>query len=462
VVEAITDEQYKNSYGITTIDNGIQLEFVKKHAYGTNFGSRVYLMDGTDSYKMFKLKNREFTMDFDVSEAPCGLNGAMYFVEMDKSGDYGGGNKAGAKYGTGYCDAQCPHDVKWIHGEANVKNWTKGDPSRGPSEGHYGACCQELDIWEANSMANAYTPHPCQKSGETLVGNYKCEGAECGDNGSGERYKGVCDKDGCDFNPYRMGNQSFFGKGKIIDTTKPITVVTQFITTDGTDDGDLSEMRRLYIQNGEIIKNSVATNVPGSYDSITDEFCDTQKETYGNPNEHKVKGGLAEMGRSLDRGHVMVMSVWDDPAVNMNWLDSAFPLDVPASNPGVERGACPGGVSSTPEYLRSKHGNARVSFSNAAVGEIGSTFAVDGPQPTPRPTPSPTPTPTPSPSPSAGGCYLSDCGCPPFSSGQSWCNANSAIMTGWCAESSGNCNNCNGVYCGSTSGFLARVARHHS
>lgn len=25
-------------------------------------------------------------------------------------------NKAGAKYGTGYCDAQCPQDIKFING----------------------------------------------------------------------------------------------------------------------------------------------------------------------------------------------------------------------------------------------------------------------------------------------------------------------------------------------------------
>ena len=30
------------------------------------------------------------------------------------------GNKAGASYGTGYCDAQCPHDIKFINGEANL------------------------------------------------------------------------------------------------------------------------------------------------------------------------------------------------------------------------------------------------------------------------------------------------------------------------------------------------------
>ena len=28
-------------------------------------------------------------------------------------------NEAGPPYGTGYCDAQCPHDIKWINGEAN-------------------------------------------------------------------------------------------------------------------------------------------------------------------------------------------------------------------------------------------------------------------------------------------------------------------------------------------------------
>ena len=33
------------------------------------------------------------------------------------------GNTAGAEFGTGYCDAQCPHDIKFINGEANVIDW---------------------------------------------------------------------------------------------------------------------------------------------------------------------------------------------------------------------------------------------------------------------------------------------------------------------------------------------------
>merc|ERR1719188_2829770 len=35
------------------------------------------------------------------------------------------------------------------------------------------------------------------------------------------------------------------------------------------------------------------------------------------------------MGESLDRGHVMIFSLWDDVEVNMLWLDSAYPLTKP-------------------------------------------------------------------------------------------------------------------------------------
>ena len=33
-------------------------------------------------------------------------------------------SQAGASYGTGYCDAQCPADLKFINGEANCMDWT--------------------------------------------------------------------------------------------------------------------------------------------------------------------------------------------------------------------------------------------------------------------------------------------------------------------------------------------------
>lgn len=41
---------------------------------------------------------------------------------------------------------------------------------------------------------------------------------------------GNCDRDGCDYNSYRLGNTTFFGPNQNIDTTQPFTVTTQFYT----------------------------------------------------------------------------------------------------------------------------------------------------------------------------------------------------------------------------------------
>ena len=35
-------------------------------------------------YILYRLKNKEFPFDVDVSELPCGMNGALYFVEMEE------------------------------------------------------------------------------------------------------------------------------------------------------------------------------------------------------------------------------------------------------------------------------------------------------------------------------------------------------------------------------------------
>jgi cellulose 1,4-beta-cellobiosidase len=116
---AIDGADYSATYGITVSGNALTMKFVTKGEFATNVGSRVYLLDSESKYYMFKPKNQEFTFDVDVSQLPCGLNGALYFSEMEADGGLAkhSGNKAGAKYGTGYCDAQCPHDMKFIDGE---------------------------------------------------------------------------------------------------------------------------------------------------------------------------------------------------------------------------------------------------------------------------------------------------------------------------------------------------------
>jgi len=79
-------------------------------------------MASDSKYQMFKLLNQEFSFDVDVSNLPCGLNSALYLVEMNEDGGMAkySTNKASAKYGTGYCDTQCPHDIKSINGEVRT------------------------------------------------------------------------------------------------------------------------------------------------------------------------------------------------------------------------------------------------------------------------------------------------------------------------------------------------------
>lgn len=118
---AVDGADYSGTYGITTSGNALNLKFVTNGPYSKNIGSRTYLMASDTQYQMFKLLNREFTFDVDVSQLGCGLNGALYFVNMDADGGMAkySTNKAGAKFGTGYCDSQCPRDLKFINGQVS-------------------------------------------------------------------------------------------------------------------------------------------------------------------------------------------------------------------------------------------------------------------------------------------------------------------------------------------------------
>ena len=225
-----------------------------------------------------------------------------------------------------------------------------------------------MDIWEANNDAAAFTPHPCSVDGQT-----ECSGTDCGDDD--ERYAGVCDKDGCDFNSFRMGDQTFLGPGETVDTNQKFTVVTQFLTNNNQSSGTLNEIRRLYVQNGRVIANS-KTNIPGlaEFDSVTDAFCNAQKEVFGDTNTFEQMGGLATMGTAFDKGMVLVMSIWDDYAAQMLWLDSDYPTTADPSSPGVARGACPT-TSGNPTDVESQSPGATVIYSNIKFGPIGSTYA---------------------------------------------------------------------------------------
>merc|ERR1712023_124308 len=101
-------------------------------------------------------------------------------------------------------------------------------------------------------------------------------------------------------------------------------------------------------------------------------------------------GGMKAMGEALDRGMVLVVSLWDDVAVNMNWLDSVMEGDDPSA-PGAKRGPCDP-ADGKPATLREAHPDAHYIVTDVKWGDIGTTTNAS-PGPAPTPTPSPTPTP---------------------------------------------------------------------
>ena len=107
------------------------------------------------------------------------------------------------------------------------------------------------------------------------------------------------------------------------------------------------------------------------FDHISDEMCEIHKDIMGDQNDFKKKGAMKGMSDSLDKGMALVMSLWDDSAAQMLWLDSTYPTD--KTTIGGPRGTCPI-TSGKPADVRAQSPNAYVKYSDIRVGEIGSTY----------------------------------------------------------------------------------------
>lgn len=108
------------SYGIFTNGSELTLDLFVNKSTGISMSSpRVYLLENDTTYEAFSMLNRELAFDVDLSKLPCGTNGALYFSEMLANGGHSELNPAGAAYGTGYCDAQCPSPA-FINGEVSL------------------------------------------------------------------------------------------------------------------------------------------------------------------------------------------------------------------------------------------------------------------------------------------------------------------------------------------------------
>ncbi|KAI8941865.1 hypothetical protein NX059_003063 [Plenodomus lindquistii] len=202
-----------------------------------------------------------------------------------------------------------------------------------------GVCCNEIDIWEANSRATSLAPHTCAKSGV-----FRCTGDEC-------KGEGKCDRVGCIDNPYRERKaKDFYGPDSKVNTRKPFTVITGYPTDSS---GVLKAITRKYIQDGKVI------DVPSPNIVMDQAYCDASERG----SQYNKFGGHKTAGQALARGMVLAMSVWWDEKDAMHWLDSG------ASGPCSE-------TEGFPEGIKKAEPSPMVKFSNIKWGEIGSTHAV--------------------------------------------------------------------------------------
>ncbi|KAK4182055.1 putative endo-beta-1,4-glucanase celB [Podospora australis] len=320
------------SKGVSAVGSAVTMrQYLFDGTTHRSVSPRLYLLaEGGEEYEMLRLLNQELAVDVDVSQLGCGMNGAVYLSEMEVTGnrDEERGNTAGAGYGVGYCDAQCFNTVSWINGAPNF-NQTSG------------ACCNEMDIWEANSRANVFTPHTCASP------------------------------DGCGINTYNLGHREFYGPSaeNVVDSSRPFTIITQFITDDDTSTGTLVEIKRVYVQDGKVMENSKQTNnekvggIEGGYNGvITEGYCAAR-----NRSDFARLGGMEAMGEALGRGMVLVFSLWNSEGDFMSWLDGD----------DGQNGPC-GETEGDPARIVRESPAVSVTFSNVRWGSVGSTFGQGG------------------------------------------------------------------------------------
>jgi cellulose 1,4-beta-cellobiosidase len=113
---------YAHSSGLSTSGDRLTQKFYTYADFSYSVNSRVFLLETEEKYQTFTLMDNELAFDVDLSTVECGINSGLRFVEMDSDGGMAKypTNKAGAKFGTGYCDSSCPQSIRFIGGKVSA------------------------------------------------------------------------------------------------------------------------------------------------------------------------------------------------------------------------------------------------------------------------------------------------------------------------------------------------------
>ena len=214
-IEGIAADKYNGTYGVHTDGEELRLDFVSPTG---NVGSRLYLLDNASTYQSFHLNNREFAFDVDVSSLPCGVNGAVYFVQMDADGGkkrFAGKNEAG---GVRHWLLRCTVSERCQVYQRRAEHARLGPIPGGAQLGRgqvrlvlRGARCVGSKQ-PRDRLHRASVQHGARRSAAVREPARLRRGAH--------RYDSLCDKDGCDVHTYRLGAKEFYGAGASFLSTR--------------------------------------------------------------------------------------------------------------------------------------------------------------------------------------------------------------------------------------------------
>jgi cellulose 1,4-beta-cellobiosidase len=140
-----------------------------------------------------------------------------------------------------------------------------------------------------------------------------------------------------------------------MDTSKKLTVVTQFISDNGSQNEILKEVRRSDLQNGNVLETVATIQIGKLYNTIENDSCmngSVEDDTYMH------LGGYAAFTKSLRMGAILTMSFWTDGS--MRWLDEIDGW--PCTSPGGK------------DAVIAKNKNSFVEFSKIQYVDINTTY----------------------------------------------------------------------------------------
>lgn len=115
LIDGITMPEWKESFNIEIIheNDSSKVQLGLPSSRDAKSGPRLLLLDESQrKYQPFNLLNKKVSFTVDTSKVGCGLNGALYFTNMDLINNIS--DAAGPSYGMGYSDAQIPTDYKYL------------------------------------------------------------------------------------------------------------------------------------------------------------------------------------------------------------------------------------------------------------------------------------------------------------------------------------------------------------